>query len=118
MKKVLIILTFFLLSSCSKSIDIKACRTNLFARSFAYVGSINECVSIYKEIESVKSQSIVDPNSMEDGNSIQIHFEFEDSKVENYFLNPDGTFIYNIENVQYSLKMDKEFYTQLKDNLE
>lgn len=116
MKKVLIILLILLLSSCSKSIDIEACRTNLFARSFAYLGETDECITIYNKID--KSKSIIDPNSMEDGNSIQIHFVFEDSKIENYFLNPDGTLLYDIENLQYSLKMDKEFYTQLKDNLE
>jgi len=116
MKKVLIILIILILSSCSKSIDIEACRTNFSFRSYAYDGSIDECSTIYNKID--KSKSIIDPNSMVDGNSIQIHFEFEDSNIENYFLNPDGTLLYDIENVQYSLKMDTEFYTQLKNNLE
>lgn len=118
LKKALIILIILLLSSCAKKSDIEACRTNFFARSYAYKGSIDECVEIYKEIETEKSQSLIESNSTIDGNSITIQFEFIDSEIEDYFLNSDGTLLFYIEEVLYSVKMSKEFFTQLKDNLE
>lgn len=118
MKKARIILIILLLVACSKTNNIESCRTNFLSRSYAYVGSIDECVSIYKEIETEKSQSLIDPNSTVDGNSMNIHFEFIDSEIEDYFLNPDGTLLYYIKDVLYSIKMSKELFTQLKDNLE
>lgn len=118
MIKARIILIILLLSACSRTSDIEACRASFLSRSYAYDGSIDECVEIYKEIETVKSQSLIESNSTVDENSIVIHFEFIDSEIEDYFLNSDGTLLYYIEEVLYSVKMSKELFTQLKDNLE
>lgn len=118
LKKTHIILIILLLSACSRTSDLETCRTNFLSRSYAYDGSSDECVEIYKEIETEKSQSVIESNSTVDGNSIVIHFEFIDSEIEDYFLNSDGILLYYIEDVLYSVKMSKELFTQLKDNLE
>lgn len=118
MRKVLIILTISFLTACSKSSDIEACRFTFLAQSYAKTIEINECIKIYKEIEAIKSKSDVDNETLLEGSSISLYFEFVDSENENYLLNPDGTLLYYIQDVQYSVKMSKEFFVQLKENIE
>lgn len=118
MKRVLIIFIILLISACSKSSDIEFCRYSYIAQSYVKTIEMDECIAIYKDIESAKLKSNVDNEMIIDGYSILIHFDFVDSKSEDYTLNPDGTLLYYIQDVQYSVKMSKEFFVQLKESIE
>lgn len=118
MKKGLIVFTILLLSACSKSSEIENCRYNYIAQSYVKPVEINECVAIYKEIESAKSKSNVNKELILDGYSILIHFDFVENESEDYIVNSDGTLLFDVEDTHYSVMMSKEFYIQLKENIE
>ncbi len=98
--------------------EVESCSYGLMAQSFAAKTSIENCKTIYNEIEFAKSKGEENSENIVRNDSIMINFRLTDDVSENYFINKDGTLFYDIMNVTYKVKIRKELYAELLTSLD
>ncbi len=118
MKKIILILITLFITSCSEMNDVESCRYGLMAQSFTVNASIENCKTIYKEIELSKSKGEKNIENIFRNDSIMINFRLINDVNENYFINKDGTLFYDIMNVTYKVEIRKELFAELLTSLD